>query len=71
MSELTHIPVTLDQSQIQTIQAALVALQISAANTNAYLNEAVRAALEAANRNVDVPPVPKPNGHLNGFADAP
>jgi len=46
--ELTHIPVSLDQTQIHAIQSALAALQIACANTSAHLNATVQAALDAA-----------------------
>lgn len=58
--EITHIQVTLDQQQIQTLKAGLVAIQISAAQVDAHLNDAVRSAVESAQ---EPAPLPASNGH--------
>ncbi len=65
-NEVTHVAVTLDQAMLQTVRMGLSALQLASAQAEAHLNQAVRAALDAAALEADAPKHNPPPAEANG-----
>jgi hypothetical protein len=67
MPHVTHVQITVDQVELQTLKMALAALQLAAQSVTASLDAQVQAALEAhaaAEQPKHNPPPAEANGHF-------